>query len=74
MYIFLFVFPVEWSCFEDFSVLAGEKVLDDVRNMNYEVPHLVQGNMYYVRVRASNMKGFGPAAISNPAYSVPSCK
>ena len=67
-------FTVEWSCFETFKPLAGEQILDDPRYMYYEIPNLVQGNAYYVRVRAWNIKGFGPAVNSDPPYAIPSSK
>lgn len=34
--------------------------------------HLVQGERYFVRVSAYNMKGFGPTQISSPPSAVPS--
>ena len=67
-------FTVEWSCNESFSPLAGEQIIEDIRYNLYEIPCLQQGQVYYVRVRAWNMKGFGPAAISNPPYAAPSSK
>ncbi len=65
---------VEWSCFDSFSPLVGEQILDDPRYMYYEIPNLVQGNAYYVRVCAWNIKGFGPTTTSNPPYAIPTSK
>ena len=72
--ICVYIISVEWSCFETFKPLAGEQILDDPRYMYYEIPNLVQGNAYYVRVRAWNIKGFGPAVNSDPPYAIPSSK
>lgn len=65
---------VEWSCNETFSPLAGEQIVEDIRYNMYEIQGLNQGCVYYVRVRAWNMKGFGPAAPSNPPCAIPSSK
>lgn len=66
--------PVEWSMDEDFSSLTGEQIIEDPRYLHYEIPNLTQGNAYYVRVRAWNIKGFGNPAASNPPSAVPSCE
>ncbi|ELU07671.1 hypothetical protein CAPTEDRAFT_212818 [Capitella teleta] len=65
-------YKVEWSCFEDFSVIAGEQVIDDPRCLQYEIPDLVQGNCYYVRVSAWDVKGFGDPCPSCPVSATPS--
>lgn len=70
----LYLISVEWSCFEDFSPLAGEQIIEDPHYTFYEIPGLTQGSVYYCRVKAWNIKGFGPSAISSPACAVPSSK
>ncbi|XP_064627052.1 ankyrin repeat and fibronectin type-III domain-containing protein 1-like isoform X3 [Lineus longissimus] len=64
-------YKVEWSCFEDFHPLAGETVINSDEH-RYQIPNLTQGNTYYVRVTAGNIKGYGPFAASDPPYAVPS--
>ncbi|KAJ8318796.1 hypothetical protein KUTeg_003887 [Tegillarca granosa] len=41
-------YKVEWSCFEDFMPLAGEDIVENMRNLEYEICGLVKGNKYYV--------------------------
>ncbi|XP_064611368.1 ankyrin repeat and fibronectin type-III domain-containing protein 1-like isoform X2 [Liolophura sinensis] len=65
-------YKVEWSCFENFTPLAGETITDDIQHPEYEINDLIKGNMYYVRVAAGNMKGYGPYTVANPPYAVPS--
>lgn len=65
---------MEWSCFENFTPLAGETITDDIQHPEYEISNLIKGNMYYVRVAAGNMKGYGPYTVANPPYAVPSSK
>ncbi|CAH1795316.1 unnamed protein product [Owenia fusiformis] len=65
-------YKVEWSCFEDFSVLAGDFSLDEPQQFEYEISELISGNMYYVRVKAFNIKGSGPATVASPSYCIPS--
>ncbi|XP_069124546.1 ankyrin repeat and fibronectin type-III domain-containing protein 1-like isoform X1 [Argopecten irradians] len=65
-------YKVEWSCFEDFVPLAGDQIIEDMRHLEYEVPGLVKGNKYYVRVSAWNMKGYSPYTTAQPTYAVPS--
>ena len=40
--------------------------------MQYEIPNLVQGTCYYVRVQAWNIKGFGKPCVANPPSATPS--
>ncbi|XP_021361615.1 ankyrin repeat and fibronectin type-III domain-containing protein 1-like isoform X2 [Mizuhopecten yessoensis] len=65
-------YKVEWSCFEDFMPLAGDQIVEDMRHLEYEVPSLVKGNKYYIRVSAWNMKGYSPFTPTKPTYAVPS--
>ena len=69
-----FLILVEWSSQEDFSSFVGEQIIEDIRYMYYEIPNLVQGDAYYVRVRAWNIRGFSEPCLSNPGYGIPSCK
>ena len=72
LFLILSHVSVEWSCCEDFSSSVGQQIVDDPHYKFLEIPSLVQGNTYYVRVRAWNIKGFGDAS---PVLSaVPSSK
>uniref|UniRef100_A0A3Q3M0Q0 Ankyrin repeat and fibronectin type III domain containing 1a n=1 Tax=Mastacembelus armatus TaxID=205130 RepID=A0A3Q3M0Q0_9TELE len=65
-------YRVEWSCLKDFSLLAGEMVLDDLQTLKCTISSLTTGRLYYVRVSAYNMKGWGPPASSLPPSAAPS--
>ncbi|KAM3860033.1 ankyrin repeat and fibronectin type-III domain-containing protein 1 [Diretmus argenteus] len=65
-------YRVEWSCLKDFSLLAGEMVLDNLQSLRCTVSGLTTGRLYYVRVSAYNMKGWGPPASSLPPSAAPS--
>uniref|UniRef100_A0A3Q3JHZ2 Fibronectin type-III domain-containing protein n=1 Tax=Monopterus albus TaxID=43700 RepID=A0A3Q3JHZ2_MONAL len=65
-------YRVEWSCLKDFSLLAGETVLDDLQTLKCTISGLTTGRLYYVRVLAYNMKGWGPPASSLPPSAAPS--
>ena len=54
--------------------LEGSAVLEDVRNLEYEIRKLQKGTPIYIRVAAMNMKGYSQFASSNPLYGVPSSK
>lgn len=65
-------YQVEWSCLKDFSLLAGNLVLDNLQNLRCIINGLTTGRMYYVQVSAYNMKGWGPPACSLPPSAAPS--
>ncbi|XP_049419189.1 uncharacterized protein ankfn1 isoform X1 [Epinephelus fuscoguttatus] len=65
-------YRVEWSCLKDFSLLAGEIVLDNLQSLKCTISSLTTGRLYYVRVSAYNMKGWGPPACSLPPSAAPS--
>ncbi|KAI3365236.1 hypothetical protein L3Q82_010123, partial [Scortum barcoo] len=65
-------YRVEWSCLKDFSLLAGEMVLDNLQTLKCIISGLTTGRLYYVRVSAYNMKGWGPPASSLPPSAAPS--
>ncbi|XP_028989721.1 uncharacterized protein ankfn1 isoform X2 [Betta splendens] len=65
-------YRVEWSCLKDFSLLAGETVLDELQTLRCTISGLTTGRLYYVRVSAYNMKGWGPPASSLPPSAAPS--
>jgi len=81
-YVFI-VLVVEWSGSETFEDLLGSQVLDEPFSYSsseerfyyqYEMQDLAQGGPCYVRVSASNVKGFGPSASSNPPFAKPSSR
>ncbi|XP_034415260.1 ankyrin repeat and fibronectin type-III domain-containing protein 1 [Cyclopterus lumpus] len=65
-------YRVEWSCLKDFSLCAGEIVLDNLQTLKSTISSLTTGRLYYVRVSAYNMKGWGPPASSLPQCASPS--
>ncbi|XP_038125626.1 ankyrin repeat and fibronectin type-III domain-containing protein 1 isoform X2 [Cyprinodon tularosa] len=65
-------YRVEWSCLKDFSLLAGETVLDNLQSLKCTISSLSTGRLYYVRVSAYNMKGWGPPASALPPSAAPS--
>jgi hypothetical protein len=65
-------YKVQWSKREQFAPEVGEFVICDVRNKEYTIPNLENGERYYIRVSAFNLKGFGPPRTSIPIYAVPS--
>ncbi|KAM6897551.1 ankyrin repeat and fibronectin type-III domain-containing protein 1 [Xenentodon cancila] len=65
-------YRVEWSCLKDFSLLAGEMVVDNLQNLQCSIGGLSTGRLYYVRVAAYNMKGWGPPTCSLPPSAAPS--
>ncbi|KAI2658354.1 Ankyrin repeat and fibronectin type-III domain-containing protein 1 [Labeo rohita] len=65
-------YKVEWSCLKDFSLLAGELTLENLQSLKCTITGLTTGRQYYVQVSAYNMKGWGPAQLSQPPSAVPS--
>ncbi|XP_057214053.1 ankyrin repeat and fibronectin type-III domain-containing protein 1 isoform X2 [Triplophysa rosa] len=65
-------YKVEWSCLKDFSLLAGELILENLQSQKCTITGLTTGRQYYVQVSAYNMKGWGPAQLSQPPSAVPS--
>ncbi|XP_077407611.1 ankyrin repeat and fibronectin type-III domain-containing protein 1, partial [Vanacampus margaritifer] len=65
-------YRVEWSCLKDFSLLAGEMLLENLQSLKCTISGLTTGRVYYVRVRACNVKGWGSPACSSPPSAAPS--
>ncbi|KAG5854305.1 hypothetical protein ANANG_G00036390 [Anguilla anguilla] len=65
-------YKVEWSCLKDFSLLAGDMILDNLQSLRCTITGLSTGRVYYVQVSAYNMKGWGPAQPSFPPSAAPS--
>ncbi|KAK7122443.1 hypothetical protein R3I94_019532 [Phoxinus phoxinus] len=65
-------YKVEWSCLKDFSLLAGELILENLQSLKFTITGLTTGRQYYVQVSACNMKGWGPTQLSQPPSAVPS--
>ncbi|XP_029619864.1 ankyrin repeat and fibronectin type-III domain-containing protein 1 [Salmo trutta] len=63
---------VEWSCLKDFSMLAGEMVLENLQTLKCTINGLTMGKLYYVQVSAYNMKGWGPPQSTLPPSASPS--
>ncbi|XP_016107796.1 ankyrin repeat and fibronectin type-III domain-containing protein 1-like [Sinocyclocheilus grahami] len=65
-------YKVEWSCLKDFSLLVGEMILENLQSLKCTISGLTTGRQYNVQVSAYNMKGWGPAQLSQPPSAVPS--
>uniref|UniRef100_A0A670IBM4 Ankyrin repeat and fibronectin type III domain containing 1 n=1 Tax=Podarcis muralis TaxID=64176 RepID=A0A670IBM4_PODMU len=65
-------YKAEWSYSEDFSPLAGEIITDNLQSMRCTITGLTMGRIYYVRVYAYNMKGWGQPQTSTPPCASPS--
>ncbi|KAM8836162.1 ankyrin repeat and fibronectin type-III domain-containing protein 1 isoform 2-T2 [Spinachia spinachia] len=65
-------YRVEWSCLKDFSLLAGEIVMDHLQTLKCIINNLTTGRLYYVRVSAYNMRGWGPPSSALPPSAAPS--
>ncbi|XP_051877152.1 ankyrin repeat and fibronectin type-III domain-containing protein 1-like [Pristis pectinata] len=65
-------YRVEWSTSDNFSPITGETTLDGIKTLSCTIPGLVTGRLYYVRVSAYNMKGWGPPQNSSPPCAAPS--
>uniref|UniRef100_A0AAZ3SS09 Fibronectin type-III domain-containing protein n=1 Tax=Oncorhynchus tshawytscha TaxID=74940 RepID=A0AAZ3SS09_ONCTS len=65
-------YRVEWSCLKDFSLLAGDMVLENLQTLKCTVNGLTMGRLYYVQVSAYNMRGWGPPQQSLPPSAAPS--
>ncbi len=75
-----FYLLVEWCTDESFDENSSSDIIvhsDIVKNCflrEYVIRDLTIGQKCYVRVSAGNLRGFGPPAIANPPYCVPSSK
>ncbi|XP_075996927.1 ankyrin repeat and fibronectin type-III domain-containing protein 1-like [Genypterus blacodes] len=65
-------YRVEWSCLEDFSLLAGDLILDHLQTLKCTISGLTTGRLYFLRVSAYNMKGWSSPACSLPPSAAPS--
>uniref|UniRef100_A0A061QLM3 Putative fibronectin/RAS containing n=1 Tax=Cupiennius salei TaxID=6928 RepID=A0A061QLM3_CUPSA len=66
-------YKVEWSCYEDFSLLAGSREISEVQKLELMIPDLTQGSTYFVRVSAGNVKGYSEWKSASPLSATPSC-
>ncbi|XP_060060876.1 ankyrin repeat and fibronectin type-III domain-containing protein 1 [Erinaceus europaeus] len=65
-------YKVEWSMSKDFCPLAGEIIMENLQTLRYTITGLTMGQQYFVQVTAYNMKGWGPAQTTTPAWASPS--
>ncbi|CAF3747717.1 unnamed protein product [Rotaria magnacalcarata] len=71
-------YKIEWCTNENFNESSPPECVvysDIVKNCflrEYVIRDLPIGQKCYVRVSAGNIRGFGPPAIANPPYCVPS--
>ncbi|CAF1434497.1 unnamed protein product [Rotaria magnacalcarata] len=64
-------YKIEWSTDEFFTNLSSD-VIKSCFLREYIIRNLTVGQKCYVRVSASNMKGFGETNVANPPYCTPS--
>ncbi|CAK9817113.1 Ankyrin repeat and fibronectin type-III domain-containing protein 1 [Anthophora quadrimaculata] len=65
-------FKVQWSNKEDFSVICGEREVLDMKQRECRIDDLIQGQKYYFRAAAGNLKGYSRFRNSTPAHVTPS--
>ncbi|CAD1471736.1 unnamed protein product [Heterotrigona itama] len=65
-------FKVQWSVKEDFSVICGEREVLDMKQRECRIDDLTQGQKYYFRAAAGNLKGYSRFRNSTPAHVTPS--
>lgn len=72
-------FLVQYSSREDFSIIIGEKVINEnwkdfegTMGVNFLLNSLIQGRRYFFRACSGNLKGFGSFKSCNPRSIVPS--
>ncbi|XP_069763629.1 ankyrin repeat and fibronectin type-III domain-containing protein 1-like [Narcine bancroftii] len=65
-------YKVEWSYSKTFETRAGITIVEDLKSLQFTIEGLVTGALYYVRVSAYNMKGWGPPKASSPPCAAPS--
>ncbi|XP_017888104.1 uncharacterized protein LOC108629762 isoform X1 [Ceratina calcarata] len=65
-------FKVQWSTKEDFSAICGEREVLDMKQRECRIDDLIQGQKYYFRAAAGNLKGYSRFRNSTPAHVTPS--
>ncbi|KAI4489476.1 hypothetical protein M0802_011088 [Mischocyttarus mexicanus] len=65
-------FKVQWSLKEDFSTVCGNREVLDMKQRECRIDGLVQGQKYYFRAAAGNLKGYSRFRNSTPAHVTPS--
>ncbi|XP_050447186.1 uncharacterized protein LOC126849428 isoform X1 [Cataglyphis hispanica] len=65
-------FKVQWSLHDDFSVICGEREVLDMKQRECRIEDLTQGQRYYFRAAAGNLKGYSRFRNSTPAHVTPS--
>ncbi|MBN3315090.1 ANKF1 protein, partial [Atractosteus spatula] len=68
----VFFGTVEWSSSATFDPLCGSVLVHDTKNLHFIITGLTTGGLYFVRVSAYNVKGYGPAQSSSPPSAAPS--
>lgn len=67
-------FKIQWSSSEDFSGVCGEREVLDMKQRECRIEGLTQGQRYYFRAAAGNLKGYSRFRSSVPSYVTPSSK
>ncbi|KYM92302.1 Ankyrin repeat and fibronectin type-III domain-containing protein 1 [Atta colombica] len=65
-------FKVQWSLHDDFSVICGEREVLNMKQKEYQIEDLTQGQKYHFRAAAGNLKGYSRFRNSTPSHVTPS--
>ncbi|KAG5321995.1 ANKF1 protein, partial [Acromyrmex heyeri] len=65
-------FKVQWSLHDDFSVICGEREVLNMKQKEYWIEDLTQGQKYHFRAAAGNLKGYSRFRNSTPSHVTPS--
>ncbi|KAG5309279.1 ANKF1 protein, partial [Pseudoatta argentina] len=61
-------FKVQWSLHDDFSVICGEREVLNMKQKEYWIENLTQGQKYHFRAAAGNLKGYSKFRNSTPSH------
>ncbi|XP_066966136.1 ankyrin-repeat and fibronectin type III domain-containing 1 isoform X4 [Macrobrachium rosenbergii] len=64
-------FKVEWSM-DEWATVGGSLEIHDMRRGSVFIDSLTQGKRHHFRVRAGNMKDYGPPLATTPPAAIPS--
>ncbi|XP_007907771.2 ankyrin repeat and fibronectin type-III domain-containing protein 1-like [Callorhinchus milii] len=65
-------YRVEWSHSETFNPIQGDTIVEDPEALHCTIGDLTTGTLYYVRVSANNIKGWGRPQVTMPPCAAPS--
>ena len=59
---------------DEWASITGSQEIHDLRRVSVFIDSLAQGKRHHFRVRAGNMKDYGPPLITTPPAAIPSSK